>query len=58
MLPVDEVSKVRKLLDSADTRYWVDEISISLNGEPFVPVINLAPGTIPEAVQQLLDSEE
>ena len=56
MLPVQEVERVRKLLDTINTRYWVDESSVSLNGQPPVTVINLAPGTNEDAVQRLLDS--
>ena len=56
MLPVEDVEKVRKLLDTTDTNYWVDEGAVSLNGGPFVTVINFPPGTKADAVQQLLDS--
>jgi len=56
MLPVQEVERVRKLLDSIDTHYWVDESSVSLDGNPPVTVINLAPETNEEVVQRLLDS--
>lgn len=56
MVPVSQLDEVRRLLDSNGIRYWVQEDAISLNGAPFVAVVNLGTGTDPGVVQAALDS--
>lgn len=55
MVPVQQLDRVRDLLDAAKIPYWVDEVAISLDGKPEVTVVNLGRGTDPEEVQKLLD---
>ena len=55
-LPISQVDEVRRLLDSRNIGYWVDEIAISFNGDPEETVINLNRGTDAVAVQAILDS--
>ena len=56
MVPVMQLERVRTLLDTDKTPYWVDEEAISLDGKPEITVINLGRGTDPINVQRLLDS--
>ena len=55
MVPLDQLDEVRQLLDQHRIRYWVDEDAISLNGKPYVTVIDLGRGTDAAAVQAILD---
>ena len=57
MVPVSQLDEVRRLLDSHRLRYWVDELAVSLNGEPEVTVVNLGRGGDAVAVQRILDAE-
>jgi hypothetical protein len=54
-LPEAQRAQVTALLDAHKVKYWVDEESLSLNGEPEVTWINLMPPTDPTMVQRLLD---
>ena len=54
MVPLDQLDEVRQLLDQHNFRYWVDEDAISLNGKPFVTVVDLGRGTDAAAVQTIL----
>ncbi len=56
MVPVDQLSEVRSLLDSNNVGYWVDDEAISLDGKPETTVINLGRGVDAAKVQCLLDS--
>jgi hypothetical protein len=55
-LPVSQVEEVRRLLDSRNIGYWVDDIAISFDGNPEETVINLNRGTDVAVVQAILDS--
>lgn len=56
MAPVSQLDEVRRLLDSRQIRYWVDEYAISLDGAPEVAVINLGREADASAIQAILDS--
>ena len=56
MVPLDQLDEVRQLLDQHHIRYSVDEDAISLNGKPYVTVIDLGRGADAAAVQTILDS--
>lgn len=56
MVPVDQLERVKPLLDTHKVPYWVDDEAISLDGKPEVAVINLGKGSNPATVQSLLDS--
>ncbi|MCA9000246.1 MAG: hypothetical protein KDA80_24825 [Planctomycetaceae bacterium] len=58
MVPVEQVDEVGKLLDGHDIRYWVDEVAISLNGEPEITVINLGHHVDAKRVQAILDNAD
>lgn len=55
MVPVQQLDAIRQLLDAHDVRYWVEEQAVSINGKPYVTVINLARQTDGAAIQRLLD---
>jgi hypothetical protein len=55
-VPLDQLAEVRQLLDQHSVRYSVDEDAISLNGEPYVTVVDLGRGADAAAVQVILDS--
>ena len=56
MVPVSQLDEVRQLLDSRRIGYWVEENAISLDGAPYVTVINLGRAGDAAAVQAVLDS--
>jgi len=56
MVPVEQLDKVRALLDASKVAYWVDEEAISLDGKPEITVINLSRQRDETMVQRLLDS--
>jgi len=53
----DEVPEIRQVLDANHVRYWVDEHTISVNGEPPFTFINLRQGTDALAVQKMLNDK-
>ncbi|HWG43422.1 MAG TPA: hypothetical protein VN688_11605 [Gemmataceae bacterium] len=55
-LPVSQLDDVRRLLDSHDIHYTVDENYVSINEGPFTALIKLRRGTDGKAVQAVLDS--
>ncbi len=57
MVLVEQLAKVRAILDANAIPYWVDEAAISLNGKPEVTVVNLSQGCDSSHVQDLLDQE-
>jgi hypothetical protein len=56
VVPVDQLGKIRNLLEADRIRFWVDHHAISIDGKPAVTVINLARGTDPTRVQASLDT--
>jgi hypothetical protein len=52
---LDQLPAVQAVLDTHKVRYWVDHQAVSVDGSPFVIVINLRHGTDPKAVQEILD---
>jgi len=56
-IPVSQLDHVRRVLDSHDLPYEVDDTAIALDGEPEMIVVNLGHEVDVHAVQQLLDSE-
>jgi hypothetical protein len=55
MVPLNQLDQVRQLLDRHRIRYWVEENAISLDGGPYITVINLGREGNAVAVQALLD---
>ena len=57
-LSMDQLEKVRQLLDSHGIFYWFRENSISMDGGPFFTVVNFGRNGDAAAMQALLDSVE
>jgi hypothetical protein len=55
-LPFNQLDEVRRLLDGSSVRHWVSENVISLNGGPYIAVVNLGREGDAAAVQAILDS--
>lgn len=53
--PLQQLEAVQHLLDENKISYSVDEITISLDGEPEVIFIDFNSGTDVQAVQRILD---
>jgi len=56
IVPVARIAEVREVLDSQNVPYYVDEITISLDGKPPVVFVNLNRKVDPLEVQTLLDA--
>ena len=55
IIPLAQVSAVKRIFDQMPIRYWVSEIAISLDGEPATTVVHFGKTTDPDAIQSLLD---
>jgi hypothetical protein len=55
-VPVDQLRRVREVLDNNQVSYWVEPNEISVGGMPPVAFINLAASADVKMVQALLDS--
>ena len=51
-----QIKDVEQLLEAHGIRFATEENTLSMNGGPFMTVINMRPGTDPQAVQTILDS--
>lgn len=58
MVQLDQLDLVKKILDDAGCRYYVDEDAISFNDQPFTTIVNLAHNADVAAIQRLLDESE
>ncbi len=56
MVPVEQLDKVRVLLDTNKVSYWVDGEAISLDGKPEIVVVNLEHRSDPTMIQRFLDN--
>ena len=56
MLPDDQLATVVDALSRNNISHWVDDDTISLDGEPAVAVVNLGRGVDMAAAQLVLDS--
>jgi hypothetical protein len=57
MVPLSQLSEVKRILDTRRTRYWVDENAVSVDGAPYIAVVNLGREGDAAVVQTLLDSQ-
>jgi hypothetical protein len=57
-VPLEQLDRVKKLLDDSGFRYYVDEYALSVNGEPYTSVVNLEHRADVVAIQRLLDECE
>lgn len=55
MVPLDQLGDVQRLLDQYGIGYSVESNAISLNGAPFISVIDLGRKGNAERVQAILD---
>lgn len=55
MVPVSQIDDVKRLLDDHQIRYWVEENAISVDGGPYISVVNLGREGNATAVQAILD---
>jgi hypothetical protein len=55
VVPVDQMSAVRGVLDRAGIRYWVDETAVSVDGKPAMTVVNFGKTMNPKEIQSELD---
>lgn len=55
MIPLEQVEDVKKALDRGQFRYWVDEISVSIEGMLPVTFVSFGKPTDPNVVQAALD---
>lgn len=55
-VPLSQLDEIKILLDSRRIRYWVEENAISLDGSPYVAVVNLGRTGDAAAVQSILDA--
>lgn len=56
MVPVSQLERLRRLLDSHGIHYWVEEHAISINGAPETTIVNLGREGDAAAVQAILDA--
>lgn len=56
MVPAQQITEVHRLLKAHSIPHWIDDESISLDGEPAITVVNLGPSTDAVEVQRVLDS--
>ena len=55
MVPLSQLDEVKQLLDARHVRYWVEENAISMDGAPYIVVINLGREGNAAFVQSVLD---
>jgi hypothetical protein len=55
IVPAQQVSEVRAVLDRAGIAYWVDNISVSMDSGPALTVVNFKKGANPVTIQTVLD---
>ena len=53
---LEQLDRLRKVLEQHDIRHWVDNYSVSVNGEPMMTKIYVRKRTDPDQVQRLLDA--
>lgn len=52
---LDQLDQVKALLDRAGFRYSVDKYAVSVDGEPYIAVVNLEHRADVAGIQRLLD---
>ncbi len=58
IVQLDQLGLVKKLLDDAGYQYYVDEVAISFNGQPYTAIVNLGRHANVPPVQEVLDDNE
>jgi hypothetical protein len=56
MVPLEQLKRVRDLLDKNQVTYWVESDAISVDGKPAIAFINLGVSADANEVQALLNS--
>jgi hypothetical protein len=52
---VDQLDALRQLFAERQVKYWVEENAISMDGGPFIAVVNFGRNADPAHIQELLD---
>jgi len=55
MVPLSQLDDVTRVLTGHRIRFWTDENAVSLDGSPYIAVVNLGRDGDAEAVQAILD---
>jgi hypothetical protein len=55
MVRLDQLSRVRAILDQQKIQYWVDSDAISLNGKPAIVIVNFGRSEDAKRIQTVLD---
>ena len=53
---IDQIERVQKILQDNDIPHWVDHHAVSVDGGPFLTVININQKCDPNRVQAFLDA--
>jgi hypothetical protein len=56
MVPVNQLTQVRSLLDRHGINYWLNESAVSLDGRTFIAVVNFGRAGDANRVQAILDT--
>ena len=56
MVPLEQLKRVRDLLDKNQVPYWVESDAVSVDGKPAIAFINLGASADANEVQALLNS--
>jgi hypothetical protein len=52
---VDQLLRLREILDRHKIRYWVEDVAISVDRKPAIVAVNLRRSEDPKLVQAILD---
>jgi hypothetical protein len=56
IIPVAQIPEVKAVLDRANLRYWVENLHISIDGQPAKTWVHFGKTTSAEEIQRALDS--
>jgi len=55
MIPVDQLESIQQTLTQNGIRFWMDDNALSINGSPYIALINLGREANAIAIQAILD---
>ena len=58
MVPVEQVPRVRELLNKHGISFWVDSDAIALDGQPAIAVVNFGRHGEADQIQAILDDAD
>jgi hypothetical protein len=56
MVPLPQLDRVQSLLSQNGVSFWLDESAISVDGRPFIAVVNFGRSGDANKVQTILDA--